>query len=122
MGQKFNGCAALLLALGLGIEPLEARDRKSAAKRNAESPSETTSASATRSVALRPDSFSASTASFASSSAVIDRPSGQRNRKPASPLAEQPPSTSNPLRLNFGAVTLQPAVGGVKGAQFSIGF
>ena len=117
MRHKCNGCAALLLALSIAIQPLEARGRKSGAGRGADSLAETSAALGPRSVALRQDAFSAS----ASSSAVGNRPSAERNGKPASPLAEQPSSGSNPLHLKLGAMTLQPAVG-VKGVQFSIGF
>jgi hypothetical protein len=45
------------------------------------------------------------------------------NGKPIAPLADQQEGRpSNPFRFKIGAVAVQPAVGGIKGAQFSIGF
>jgi predicted secreted protein len=103
MGRSFTGCAALLVALGVVAEPAQARDRKSSSPDSRELLSEIS-------------------AKAASSSAAIDRRSGNRNADPMAPLAPQQPATDrNPLSLKLGAVTLQPAVGGIKGAQVSIG-
>ena len=111
MGRTIYGWLMMVLvALGVAATPAYAKDRKSG--RDREPLAEMFAARQARSVAMRQDA-SAASAEMSSSS---------RNGKPIAPLAEQQPARSNPFRFNIGAVAVQPAVGGIKGAQFSIGF
>jgi hypothetical protein len=71
--------------------------------------------------AARQDTSSGSVERVSATAAVLDRGSSNRNGTPTAPLREQQ-AASSALSLKFGAVTLQPAVGGIKGARFSIGF
>ena len=107
MGRRFTGGGlVLLVAVGIAACPAHAKDRKSSS-RDREALSEMIATSPARAAA---------------SSAPTEMSSGGRNGKPIAPLAEQQVVRSNPFRFNIGAVAVQPTVGGIKGAQFSIGF
>ena len=108
MGRTIFGMlVALFAVLGIGITPAHAKDRKSEVARDREALVEM----------LAPRQ--AVQSSMSSSGAEV---SASRNGKPIAPLAEQQPPASNPFRFNIGGVAVQPTVGGIKGARFSIGF
>ena len=122
MGRRFTGWAAVLVAVGVATQPATARERKSAASRERESLAEMMAEREARSAAARQDASNTSAARATASAATLDSRARNRNGNPTAPVAELQPRETNPLKLKFGAVTLQPAVGGIKGARFSIGF
>lgn len=108
MGRTIIGMlVALSAVLAVGVTPAHARDRKSEVARDREALVDM--------LAARP----AVQSSGSSSAAEV---SVSRNGKPIAPLAEHQPAASNPFRFNMGGVAVEPAVGGIKGARFSIGF
>lgn len=86
------GCAAILLALFVATGLADARDRKPTAQRERAAVYALLTSREVRAVTPRPK------------------------------VSEQEAAPPNPLYFKVGAFTLQPAVGGVNGAQFSIGF
>ncbi len=122
MGRTVIGCGMLLLALGIAAHPAHARDRKAPLPRERESLGDGVGVRETRQVSFRHDASGASLAKAVSARAVVDSSAAKPNGKPTAPLAEQQPGRAEPLSFKLGAVTLRPAVGGIKGAQFSIGF
>ena len=123
MGRTIYGWLVMVLvALSVTATPADAKDRKSDRSREREPLAEMMTARQARSVSMRQDASATSVARSASSSPSAEMSSSGRNGKPIAPLAEQLPGRSNPFRFNIGAVAVQPAVGGIKGAQFSIGF
>ena len=123
MGRTISGwLVVLVLALGVATPAAYAKDRKSAASRDREPLADMLATRQARSVSMRQDASAGSAASAATSAAAVEMSSSSRNGKPIAPLAEQQPLRSNPFRFDIGAVAVQPAVGGIKGAQFSIGF
>ena len=113
MGHTSKGwLVVVLIVLGAAAAPAHAKDRKSAASRDREPLAEMIAARQARSVSMRRDESAAS----------VEMSSSSRNGKPIAPLAEQQALRSNPFRFHIGAVAVQPTVGGIKGAQFSIGF
>ena len=122
MGRRSIGCAMLVFMIGFAVSPAEAKDRKpAAAERDRDTLADMIASRDAEPKAARQDAGVA-TERAATSSAVLDRGSGNRNGAPMAPLREQQPARSNALSLKLGAVTVRPAVGGIKGAQFSIGF
>ena len=123
MGRTISGWRVVVVVeLGVAATSADAKDRKSAASREREPLTEMIAARQARSVSMRQDASAASVARSTNSSASAEISSSNRNGKPIAPLADQQPPRSNAFRFNIGAVTVQPAVGGIKGAQFSIGF
>lgn len=124
MGRTFmTGAALVILGASIAVQPAQAKDRKSAAaNENRAAFSDMIAQREAHSRTARQDPSSASVERVAAVAATVDRTSGNRNGTPTAPLREQPAATPSPLSLKFGAVTLQPAVGGIKGAKFSIGF
>jgi len=122
MRRGFIGGVALLFALGVVIQPAEARDRKSAAARDREGAFDTRATREMRAFAIRREIFIASATTAEATSAGIDRPAGNRSGSFIARVADPEPTRTNRLELKLGAVTLQPAIDGIKGAQFSIGF
>ena len=106
-GRIFAKLLLLFAALGIAVTPAHGKDRKSGAGRDREALVEM---------------LTARQAVQASMSSGGGETSSGRNGKPIAPLAEQAPAESNPFRFNVGAVAIQPTVGGIKGARFSIGF
>ena len=122
MGRGFIGSiAGVLLALSVA-PPADAKDRKPAGPRDREALADMMAAREARPASTRQETSAASASRSATSSAAADMSSSRPNGKPIAPLEEQQPARSNPFRFNIGAVAVQPAVGGIKGAQFSIGF
>ena len=122
MGRNLTGWA-LLLSIGLCIAaPADAKDRKSAAAGDREPLADVAAPREARSVSMRQETFAASSARSAVSSSSAEVSSSGRNGKPYATLAEQPELRSNPLRVTIGAVAVQPSIGGINGARFSIGF
>ena len=121
MGRRSIGCAMLVFMIGFAVSAAEAKDRKPAAERDRDTLSDMIASRDAEPKAARQDA-GASTERTATSRAVLDRGSGNRNGAPMAPLREQQTASSNALSLKLGAVTVRPAVGGIKGAQFSIGF
>ncbi len=122
MGRNLTSWALLLL-VGLGIAAsADAKDRKSAGPSDREPLTDVTVAREARSVSMRQETFAASSARPAVSSSAAEVSSSARNGKPYAPLAEQPELRSNPLRVTIGALAVQPSIGGINGARFSIGF
>jgi hypothetical protein len=103
MGRIFTSWLVVgLLGVGGAAIPAYAKDRKAAGDREA---------------------LSAMVAARATSAtAPLERSSSGRNGKPIAPLAEQPELRSNPFRMKIGALAVEPSLGGIKGARFSIGF
>jgi hypothetical protein len=122
MRRGFIGCVALLLALGVTIQPAEARDRKSAAARNREDLSDTRAVREARAFSVRREVFMTSAITVGLSSSESDGPGGKRRRSFAAGLADPEPARTNRLELKLGAMTVRPSIDGIKGAQFSIGF
>ena len=120
MGRGSIRCAALVFMVGFAFQPAEAKDRKSAAA----DPDRAALADmvASRAAQMKAPRNDASPERVAASSAVLDRSSPSRNGAPMAPLREQQAARPNALSLKLGAVTVRPAIGGIKGAQFSIGF
>ena len=116
MGIRFTGWAALVLLAGFTAQPAQAKDRKSAAPRDRAAVADWL---ATRDAA--PKSVRQDLPAMSGSSAAVVRSSSDRNGKPTAPLSGQV-ARSGPLHFKLGAITVRPAVGGIKGAQFSIGF
>ena len=108
MGRRFILMLVVpLITLGIAVAPAHAKDRKSDASRNREA---------------LVDMLAGRQAVQTSMSSSGAERSASRNGKPTAPLAEQQPAESNPFRFKIGAVAVQPTVGGIKGARFSIGF
>ena len=107
MGRTIIGMLVAIAMVGIGITPAYAKDRKSEVARDRGALVEM----------LAPRQ--AVQSSMSSSGTEV---SASRNGKPIAPLAEQQPAASNPFRFNIGGVAVQPTVGGIKGARFSIGF
>lgn len=108
MGRKFiRMLGVMIVALGIVVAPAHAKDRKSGDARDRDAVE---------------DVLAARQAVHSSISSPGAETSASRNGKPIAPLAEQQPVEANPFRLNIGAVAVQPTVGGIKGARFSIGF
>lgn len=106
MGRTLTGCTALLLAFSVAIHSAEARDSKAISGR------ESDSVSAAREMhVVREQAVSASSAFGSGRRSTVSEPFGDQE------LARR-----NPLQVKLGAFTLQPTIGGVKGAQLSIGF
>ena len=122
MGQRFIGWwGAAVVAIVVGTTPASAKDRKAATARDRAALDEMIAARQER-PAIRQEASAAPAARSARSSSATELSSPERNGQPIAPLQEQPPVRSNPFRFNIGAVAVQPVVGGIKGAQFSIGF
>jgi hypothetical protein len=114
LGRRFTGWLFVsVFALGVAVTPAGAKDRKSAA-RDSGALAERLTMREARAMTMRQEPAGAR------DSASVD---GKPNGRPIAPLADgQEIKASNPFRFNIGAVAVQPAVGGIKGAQFSIGF
>jgi hypothetical protein len=113
MGPRFNGAwLGVFVALAFAVTTGYAKDPKRAGPRDGEAAAAATIAREARSVA-------APERSTGREGATLER---KPNGKPIAPLADQQVLRSNPFRFNIGAVAVQPTVGGIKGAQFSIGF
>ena len=115
MCTRFTGWAALALLTVFAVQPAQARDRKSGAPRDRAAVADWLATRDAAPRSMRQES------SAMSASATVARSSSDRNGKPTAPLSEQV-TPSGPLNFKLGAVTLRPAIGGIKGAQFSIGF
>ena len=123
MGRRSAiGCAALVFIVGFAVQPAHGKDRKGAADQHRAAHADMVAAREANAKAARSDLSAASTERAAASSAVLDRDSRGRNGAPTAPLREQQAARPNALSFKLGAVTVRPAVGGIKGAQFSIGF
>ncbi len=123
MVRSFKACAVLIVVCGVVI-PAHAKDRKSAGADGERSAlADMIVSREAHAKATRQDTSSASVERAAVVGSAGDRTSGNGNGAPTAPLREQQQAaTRSALSLKFGAVTLQPAVGGIKGAKFSIGF
>ena len=117
MGIRFTGWAALVLLTVFAVQPAQGKERKSAASRDRGAVADWLAAREASPKSARQESAAMST-----SSAAVVRSSSDRNGKPTAPLSEQHAAPAGPLHFKLGAVTLRPAIGGIKGAQFSIGF
>ena len=121
MGRTFTGCTAILLACSVAIHCAEARDRKGASAQERE----VASAPAAREVqvsAARADVTNASMARSASSASFVSSSGGSRRSGASEQFNEQEPARRNPLQVKLGKFTLEPAIGGIKGAQLSVDF
>lgn len=122
MVRSFKACAVLIVVCGVAI-PAHAKDRKSAGADGERSAlADMIVSREAHAKAMRQDASSASVERAAVVRSAGDRTSGNGNGAPEAPLREQQGATPSALSLKFGAVTLQPTVGGIKGAKFSIGF
>ena len=96
MRRGFIGCVALLLALGVVIQPAEARDRKSAATRDRDGVFDTRVTREVRAFAVRQEVFIAS--ATIAGAAAADRPAAKRSGNFIARLADPEPPRTN--RLN----------------------
>ena len=119
---RLIGCVMLMVLGGFAVQPAQARERKSAAAADRAAVSAMTASREAHAKSVRQDASRTSVDRAAASAAVAGTFSSNRNRRPMAPLREQQEARPNALTVKLGAVTLQPAVGGIKGAQFSIGF
>ena len=117
MGRRINAWLGLVLLVGVISQPAIAKDRKSAAPDD-----RTMISSALPSQQVQARAARADASGGAAATTVLNRSAVNRNGSPTAPLQEQHTARSNALSLKLGAVTVKPAVGGIKGAQFSIGF
>ena len=124
MGRGVIGALVVFaVAVGGTTTPAQAKDRKSAAGRNHEAVAEMIAAREARANSGGQEAFAASASRARLASTGVEFSSAKPNGKPIAPLADEEPVSSNPFRFNLGRVAVQPTfVGGVKGAQFSIGF
>ena len=121
MGRRINAWLGLVLLVGVVSLPAAAKDRKSTAP---DDRAMVSTAFPSREVQVRAARADASGGSVdrAAATTVLNRSAANRNGSPTAPLQEQHTARSNALSLKLGAMTVKPAVGGIKGAQFSIGF
>ncbi|MEO5722188.1 MAG: hypothetical protein ABIR71_12045 [Chthoniobacterales bacterium] len=121
MSRNLIGCCGLLLAVGLACQPAAAGDRKSAKRGNEEvaefSAGTKVNAFSQRSELLGTRVFEAR------KSTASTQVSGRR----AEPHTDVPARVRKELtffrfRSTIGEVAVQPVVGQVNGAQFSLGF
>ena len=122
MGRTFIGCVGLMVLGGFIVQPADAKDRRSASSAERGTLSEMIVPREAHAKSARQDTSTGSMERASATAAVLDRGTSNRNSTPTAPLREQQSASSSALSLKFGAVTLQPAVGGIKGAKFSIGF
>ena len=121
MGRRINAWLGVVLLVGSISQPATAKDRKSAAPDDRAIVSSAFPAGEVQARAARADA-SGGFADRAAATATLNRSAANRNGSPTAPLQEQHNARSNALSLKLGALTVKPAVGGIKGAQFSIGF
>jgi hypothetical protein len=122
MGRRSIPRAALLFLVGFAVQAAEGKERKAPAAEHDRAALSDMIVSRAATAAHRDASAASTERSAAASSPVLDRGQASRNGAPMAPLRDQQPATSNALSLKLGAVTVRPAVGGIKGAQFSLGF
>lgn len=121
MGRQLVTWAAFGFAIALALGNAEARDRKSASAPERNAASEMVAGREAYAIALRHDPFaSAAVAPLASKRSVSDE-DGSDRRAPAPPI-ERKALTIFRFDSILGDVAVQPVVGSVKGAQFSVGF
>ena len=122
MGRTITGCTALCLACSVAIQSAEARDPKAAAGQQREAVSAAPAAREMQSVAAPKDAFSGSMARSASSTSFSAGGGGSRRSGASEQFNGQEPPRRNPLQMKLGKFTLEPAIGGIKGAQLSVDF
>jgi hypothetical protein len=125
MVRRRVGVCGLLVAIGLACQPAQAGDRKSA-RRDHEASEDIIVPSKTHAVSLKYELTGASTAKTfeAGSSASVGRRS---SRDRGTPTADAPAREHRRLTLfhinsKIGDIAVEPVIGHVNGAQFSIGF
>ena len=122
MGRPIIATLVVLFAtLGIAVTPAQAKDRKAGADRDREALVDVLAERQARSAVMRQEGSGAPDVRSAMSSSAAEMSAG-RNGKPVEPVAQAQPAESNPFRFKIGAVAVQPTVGGIKGARFSIGF
>lgn len=113
MGTRLTGFAAALLLISGALQSAHGKERRSAT-RGRLSFSETLGMQDAKSRSLQAESLS-----VAGNGDVSSR---HRNGKPAAQVAETDETAPGVFNFKLGAVTVRPAIGGIKGAQFSLGF
>ncbi|HEX4666696.1 MAG TPA: hypothetical protein VH207_08845 [Chthoniobacterales bacterium] len=125
MGRRGVVFCGLLVAIGLACQPAQAGDRRSATRGN-DALDDIFILSERRGVAPKYEAVGAWTAkSFAAGSSVSAR--RRSSRESGTPTADSPAREHRRLTLfhinsKFGDIAVEPVIGHVNGAQFSIGF
>ena len=125
MGRNLIGSCGLLIAIGLGYQPLRAGDHKSAGRAQAVKEvilvTQDTYAMSRRYEKVGASSVRLFEAGYsASTNRHLDQESARENA-PA-PTGEHQRLTLFHLHSKFGDIAVQPVIGHVNGAQLSIGF
>ena len=125
MGRNLVGSCGLLVAIGLACLPAHAGDRKSG-RRGQEAAEEIFVPRKTHTVTLQYETVGASAVrpfEARYSTSANQRPARDRERRNADAQArEHKPLTLFHLNSKFGDIAVQPVMGQVNGAQFSLGF
>ena len=125
MGRNLVGSCGLLIAIGLAGYPARAGDRKSA-RRVQEAVEEVLIAPKGSAISPRYEMAGASTGKpFEARSSVLritDRAGTGVREDAAAPASEHKQLTVFHFDSKFGDIAVQPVIGHVNGAQFSLGF
>ena len=121
MGRTYTGCTILLLACSVAIQSAEARDRKVASGPEREA-SSAPAARAMQAPVARVEAITAPMARSGSATSFTSGNGGSRRSGASEQFNEEEPARRNPLQMKLGKFILEPAIGGIKGAQLSIGF
>lgn len=122
MGRRSIRCAAFLLGIFVATQSAEARDRKAAAKRERGPIFALLTPQEVRPLARRQQASIAAAPKARASSAVRAGTPARWTANRIAQSSKQESAKPDFLHFKVGAFTLKPAVGGVSGAQFSIGF
>jgi hypothetical protein len=120
MGRNLIGSCALLIAIGVVCQPAQAGDRKSTGSVQ-ESAKTILFASPAHAVTLPLERPGTSTVG------LFENGPSASHRSRSDRETEKPPREHKPLTLfhihsQFGDIAVQPVMGQVNGAQFSLGF
>ncbi len=121
MGRNLVGFCGLLVAIGLACQPAQAGDRKSTGQLQ-ETAKAILIAPETRAAATTHERPGASTVGVFEHGYSVSAPRGSTRGKENAPAREHKPPTLFHFNSKFGEVAVQPVIGKVNGAQFSVGF
>jgi len=120
MGRNLVGACGLLVALGLACQPAHAGDRKSATR--VHEAKEMLVAPKAHEVSLRSEMFGASEVRpFAARSSASAEHGSNRNSEREN-ATDHNPLTLFHINSKLGDIAVEPVMGQVNGAQFSLGF
>lgn len=124
--RRVGICGLLIAAVGLACQPAQAGDRRSAARAHDESLEDIFVPAKTHAVALKYELAGASaTKNFTAGASVSAR--RRSSRETGTPTADAPAREHRRLTLfhinsKFGDIAVEPVIGRVNGAKFSIDF